>query len=110
MKLITALILSVTAITAQADPLGDSLKQIGFNQTNKGINKTVFAVYEKPMDLSSCQRFTTILATNLRVAPTNLVETTIFRLVRWPTDFGSMLLSCSGPDAKAVIALSRNNG
>lgn len=41
-------------------------------------------------------------------APVNLVETSIMRVVRLPASDGSILLACSRPDRKLVVALSHS--
>jgi hypothetical protein len=46
-KLITALILVATAAAAQAGPVEDAFIKMGFTQTNRGLNNTVYATFEK---------------------------------------------------------------
>ena len=109
MKLITAIIFSVTSITAQAGPVEDAFLKMGFNQTTKGVNKTVYASFEKNMDINTCNRFIANLASNLGRAPTNIVETPFMRVVRiGPTDFGSLLFTCNG--SQIIANMSKNAG
>ena len=108
-KLIPAIFLAATAITAQATEISNAFKQMGFTQTNRGTNATVFATYERNMDFQTCNRFIGILAQKLNRAPTNIVETSGMRVVRFgPIDFGSMLLTCNGQ--QIIANLSKNPG
>jgi hypothetical protein len=61
------------------------------------------------MAFESCLLLIRKTAAKLGVAPTNIVETDILRVVRFPTNDGSgqsILVTCSKPDEKLVINLS----
>ena len=109
MKKVLFVALMAAAGAAQANQLGNALTQMGFTQTTQGVNNTVFASYERSMDFSTCNRFIGLIGQNLGRAPTNIVETSATRVVRFGNiDFGSMLLTCNG--ARAIINLSHNKG
>ena len=48
------------------------------------------------------------ISTQIGVAPINIVETDIMRMVRFPTSDGSVLVTCSKPDRKMVVTQSPN--
>lgn len=57
-------------------------------------------------DFQSCLAIIRSTATNLGVAPINIVETKELRVVRFPTDDGSgksILVTCSKPDGLMII-------
>ena len=57
----------------------------------------------------SCIRYLQTVATDLGVAPTNIVETTDLRIARISTNDGSgvsFLVTCSRPDQKLLITQS----
>ena len=61
------------------------------------------------MGFESCLAVIRATATELGVAPVNIVETDILRVVRFPTNDGSgesLLVTCSRPDSKMTINLS----
>jgi hypothetical protein len=57
----------------------------------------------KPMTFEKCLATIQLTATRLGVAPVNIVETSILRMVRFPASDGSTLVTCSAPDNKMVI-------
>ncbi len=48
------------------------------------------------------------LATKTGTAPVNIVETSIIRVVRFPAEDGSLLITCSKPDSKMIVQQSSN--
>ena len=108
-KTFVSLALALSVVTAYADETSDAFIKLGFKQTNKGVNNTVFAVFEKDAPFGWCTGFIAHLATNLGRAPTNIVETTSLRVVRFgPIDWGSLLITCSGSDSHMSLMQSHN--
>jgi hypothetical protein len=104
MKLITALILSVTAITAQAGQLDGPLASIGFTKTNSIIeNGQPHTIYTKSMDYQSCNGFIRKMSSNLGSVPRNVIENNEVRLVMWDADFGKLMIGCSTRSGKAIV-------
>jgi len=94
---------------AHAGEIDDVFAQIGFTKTNRGVNRTVYATYERPMTLQSCNRFIQLVATEFGEAPANLVETNTMRVVRFRNiEKGSVLFTCDGKDI--IANLSKNRG
>lgn len=62
----------------------------------------------KSMSFDACIALIQHTSTKLGIAPVNIVETSILRIVRFPAEGGSVLLTCSGPDNKAIIQETRN--
>ena len=61
------------------------------------------------MSFERCGEVIRRMAEQLAVAPINLVETSVLRMVRFPTNDGSgesILITCSKPDRKLVISKS----
>lgn len=61
----------------------------------------------KPMPFDQCLLVIQRTTTQLGVAPINIVETTDVRMVRFPTADGSVLVTCSRPDQKMVMTVSK---
>ena len=61
----------------------------------------------RSMSFDQCLQTIRSVSTSLRVAPVNLVETNILRMVRFRTRDGSVLVTCSRPDRRMVI--TQNN-
>lgn len=61
----------------------------------------------KSMPFEQCLLVIQRTATQLGVAPINIVETTNVRIVRFPTAEGSVLVTCSRPDQKMVMTVSK---
>lgn len=61
----------------------------------------------KSMSFDDCLRVIQNTATQLGVAPTNIVETSEMRMVRFPSSDGSVLVTCSRPDRKMVMTVSK---
>jgi len=61
----------------------------------------------KTMSYEDCLRVIQNTATQLGVAPINIVETSEMRMVRFPTADGSVLVTCSRPDRKMVTTISK---
>lgn len=64
----------------------------------------------KSMDFQSCLRTIQSMASEFGVAPTNIVETTEVRIVRFNTSDGSVLVTCSAADRKMVAVQSPHQG
>jgi hypothetical protein len=64
----------------------------------------------RPMKSEACLYMIQKTADSLGVAPINIVETTILRIVRFNTVDGSVLVTCSKPDQKMVITKSPYKG
>jgi hypothetical protein len=58
------------------------------------------------MSFETCLATISNIATELGVAPINIVETSIMRVVRFNTADGSVLVTCSAPDRRMVITRS----
>ena len=61
----------------------------------------------KPMSFEDCLQVIRNTATQLGVAPVNIVETSGVRMVRFPTADGSVLVTCSRADRKMVMTVSK---
>lgn len=62
----------------------------------------------KTMSFEECLATIRAVSAQLGVAPINIVETQILRMVRFPTSDGSVLVTCSKPDRKMVLTKSTN--
>lgn len=62
----------------------------------------------RTMRFDLCLELIRNTATRLGVAPVNIVETSILRMVRFPTIDGSVLVTCSAPDEKVLIQETAN--
>jgi hypothetical protein len=60
----------------------------------------------KTMSFEACLEAIRSVASDLGVAPINIVETNDLRMVRFPTADGSVLVTCSRPDRKMVLTIS----
>jgi hypothetical protein len=58
------------------------------------------------MSFDDCLSLIRRTATDLGVAPINIVETDIMRMVRFVASDGTVLVTCSRPDGKAIITKS----
>lgn len=61
----------------------------------------------KSMTFEDCLKVIRSTAAELAVAPINIVETNEMRMVRFPTRDGSVLVTCSRPDRKMVMTISK---
>lgn len=61
----------------------------------------------KSMSFEDCLKTIRVTASNLGVAPINVVETNDMRMVRFKTSDGSVLVTCSRPDNKMVMTISK---
>ncbi|TSA38017.1 MAG: hypothetical protein D4R63_12020 [Methylococcaceae bacterium] len=61
----------------------------------------------KSMSYEECLQVIQRTATQLGVAPINIVETTVMRMVRFLTSDGSVLVTCSEPDQKLIMTISK---
>ena len=60
----------------------------------------------RSMSYEQCLATIRQVSSELGVAPINIVETNIMRMVRFPTEDGSVLITCSAPDQKMVVTKS----
>ena len=60
----------------------------------------------KRMSFENCLAVIRNVSQSLGVAPVNIVETSAVRMVRFRTEDGSVLVTCSRPDQKMVITKS----
>ncbi len=58
------------------------------------------------MEFEQCLEVIRRTSTDLGVAPINIAETNIMRIVRYVTEDGSVLITCSKPDRKMVVTKS----
>ena len=61
----------------------------------------------KAMSFDDCLQVIRNTATQLGVAPVNIAETSDLRMVKFPTADGSVLVTCSKPDRKMVMTVSK---
>lgn len=61
----------------------------------------------KSMSFEQCLQVIRQTATELGVAPINIAETSDLRMVRFNTRDGSVLVTCSRPDQKLVMTVSK---
>lgn len=73
-------------------------------QTSSSSNNQVQST-STSMSFDSCLQSIQVMA-NQYGAPTNIIETTIMRTVRFHASDGSVLVTCSKPDQKMVITIS----
>ena len=73
------------------------------------FSSTTFAQQStsKSMSFEECLQVIQRTAAQLGVAPINITETTDMRMVRFPTNDGSVLVTCSRPDRKMVMTVSK---
>lgn len=71
-------------------------------------NAPAYAVESTSVSASFDKCLATIRKTSsdLGIAPINIVETNIMRMVRFPTSDGSVLITCSKPDQRMVVTKS----
>jgi hypothetical protein len=62
------------------------------------------------MGFEICLKAISLTASNVGVAPLNIVETSDVRIVRFPTSEGSIMLTCSRPDQRLVVTTSPSRG
>jgi hypothetical protein len=60
------------------------------------------------MDFDTCIKTIQMVSAKLGIAPTNIVETPQLRMVKFYTSDGSVLISCSKPDRKRVVTVTKN--
>ena len=88
MKLILALVLSVTALTSHAQEGGVIKKE------------------SKPMRFETCVQ--SVYGMTKQIPHRVIVSTDIFTVVRFQTAEGSLLASCSKPDQKIALVYTTN--
>ena len=62
----------------------------------------------RPLAFDACLALIVRTAEDLGVAPVNIVETSIVRMVRFPVTDGSVMITCSKLDQNVVITRSPN--
>ena len=73
-----------------------------------GVSSDGLPTMTKVMDFQTCLGAIRTMASDLGVAPVNIVETSDVRIVRFNTDDGSVLVTCSAADGKLVAVQSRH--
>lgn len=87
----------------------DSTKEVsvGSRSTNDGSPSSDRpASNSMDMSFDDCLSLIRRTSSDLGVAPKNIVETDIMRMVRFEASDGTVLVTCSRPDGKAVITRS----
>jgi len=56
-----------------------------------------------PLSFNKCLGIIIYVGVQIGVAPINIVDTSVTRMVRFDTEDGSVLITCSRPDQKMVI-------
>jgi hypothetical protein len=72
------------------------------------LGELAFAQESRAISMSFEKCLATIRQTSsdLGVAPINIAETNVMRMVRFPTSDGSVLITCSKPDERMVLTKS----
>lgn len=60
----------------------------------------------RTMSFEDCNRFIALTADQLGQAPINVVDSAAVRIVRFPANDGSVLVTCSRPDGKMILTQS----
>ncbi|QDH72613.1 hypothetical protein [Brevundimonas sp. M20] len=79
-------------------------------EVTTGISSDGLPTMTRSMDFQTCLRTIQEMATDFGVPPTNIVETTGTRIVRFNTADGSVLVTCSAADRKLVAVQSPHRG
>ena len=61
----------------------------------------------KSMSFSNCLKVIRNTSQQLGIAPRNIVETNDLRMVKFVTSNGEVLVTCSRPDQKMVLTISK---
>jgi hypothetical protein len=61
----------------------------------------------KSMSFSNCLKVIRNTSQQLGIAPRNIVETNDLRMVKFVTSNGEVLVTCSRPDRKMVLTISK---
>lgn len=64
---------------------------------------TVLETQTVSSSFESCLATIRQISSDLAIAPINIVETNIMRVVRFVTADGSVLVTCSSPDNKMIV-------
>jgi len=99
------------------DSMASSASKLHKNLFAVALLVSSFATFENPalagatsqsldMSYEACIALIQATAEQVGQAPINVVETSELRIVRFITSDGSVLVSCSRPDGKAVITQS----
>ena len=62
----------------------------------------------KAMDFETCIKSIQMVSEELGIAPTNIVETSQLRMVKFYTSDGSVMITCSKLDRKQVITVTKD--
>ncbi len=79
---------------------------VAFFAASAPLQADVETVETREMSFDACLRTIRKVASQMGIAPINIVETNILRMVRFPTVDGSVLVTCSEADRKMVITKS----
>lgn len=79
-------------------------------EVTHSVSSTGMPTMTKRMSFQECLQTVRSMATDLGVAPTNIVETSELRIVRFNTTDGSVLVTCSAADGKLVAVQSPHRG
>lgn len=90
--------------SSSATTNGTRYERLSSIPTSSSSNNQVQST-SKSMSFESCLQSIQVMA-NQYGAPTNVIETTIMRTVRFHASDGSVLVTCSKPDQKMVITRS----
>lgn len=112
-----SLMIMTTAAALFLAGCGDGGGSSAYATSKDGTGEAVHSVSSngmptvtKTMDFQVCLQTVQSMATELGVAPINIVETTALRVVRFNTSDGSVLVTCSKPDNKLVMVQSPHSG
>ena len=80
-----------------------------FSVTFSLVADPVFAQQStsKSMSFSNCLKVIRNTSQQLGIAPRNIVETNDLRMVKFVTSNGEVLVTCSRPDRKMVLTISK---
>jgi len=101
------------AVAAEVKPRPNEASAVGGEsvptalQTEPAEHKPDVESTSQSMSFQECLQVIQRTSSQLGVAPINIVETSIMRMVRFPTNDGSVLVTCSGPDRKMVLTHSK---
>lgn len=79
-------------------------------EVTNSVSSNGMPTMTKRMSFQECLQTIRGMATDLGVAPTNIVETSELRIVRFNTSDGSVLVTCSAADGKLVAVQSPHQG
>lgn len=97
-------------IAAVNRAVGDAPAPASEPEVTNSVSSTGMPTMTKRMSFAECLQTIRGMATDLGVAPTNIVETSELRIVRFNTSDGSVLVTCSAADGKLVAVQSPHQG